>query len=281
VWYFLEKLLAIFPMQTITIASFNGGQGKSSTVLTLGRMLSEGYRVLLVDCEPQSSLTSWILGKYLDPDMNSVREVLEGGALVTESIYRLSKTLALLPSDSSLLRAEATLAASGRGAYLLRKRLKEVDGEFDFCLIDTPPEPIQIAIAALGAASGVIIPATADLKGVQALGRTVSILNELADDLGLEIPVIGGIPYKVPMYGNSLLIDARAAIKSMEDIAAECGFDMMPMVIRSDRFERALTTQKTLAEVGLGNLELPFQAIAEKLTGKGASEWRTTTAEAA
>jgi chromosome partitioning protein len=268
-------------MQTITIASFNGGQGKSSTVLTLGRMLSEGYRVLLVDCEPQSSLTSWLLGKYLDPGLNSVREVLEGDAKVTESIYRLSKTLALLPSDSSLLKAEATLAASGRGAYLLKKRLKEVDGEFDFCLIDTPPEPIQIAISALGAASGVLIPATADLKGVQALGRTVSILNELAGDLDLDIPVIGGIPFKVPMYGHNMLKDAATAITSMENIAAECGFEMMPMVVRSDRFERALTTQQTLAEAGVGSLELPFQAIAEKLVGKEAKEWRTSTVLAA
>ena len=268
-------------MQTITIASFNGGQGKSSTVLTLGKMLSEGYRVLLVDCEPQSSLTSWLLGKYLDPDLNSVREVLEGEATIAESMYRLSETLALLPSDSSLLKAEATLAASGRGAYLLKKRLKEVDQDFDFCLIDTPPEPIQIAISALGAANGVLIPATADLKGVQALGRTVSILNELADDLDLDIPVLGGIPFKVPMYGNNMLIDARTAIASMQVIADACGFELMPMVIRSDRFERALTTQQTLVEAGVGSLERPFQTIAEKLTGKGAAEWRTVQLQTA
>lgn len=265
-------------MQVITVSSFNGGQGKSTTALMVGKILAEQYRVLLVDCEPQSSLTSWVLGAYLDPSYMSLREVLEGNAPAADALFRLNENLALLPSDSSLIKANESLASGGRGFFILKSRLKPLADQFDFAIVDTPPEPIQLAFTALGAADGVVIPATADLKGVQALSRTVSILAEIEQDLGVGIPVLAVAPFKVSMYGRNMFPECAQAVERMEEIAGQAGAWVAPKVLRSDQFDRAISQQKTLAEIGKPHLEQPFQAIAEQIVGKEAQAWRTAVA---
>jgi chromosome partitioning protein len=138
---------------TITCASLSGGQGKSTVSLFLGRVLARlGYSVLMVDADPQSSLTFY-LGHDVEPNQPTLLEVLKKQVKVEDGIYDLSySNMWIIPSDDGLDTVQDFLASSGMGAVVLKKRLSEVADLFSFCIIDSPPQRSQICLTAVGAA---------------------------------------------------------------------------------------------------------------------------------
>ena len=142
--------------RVIALANQKGGVAKTTTTLNLGVAFKEmGYRVLLVDLDPQGNLT---MSQGLNPDTieTSMFDVLVRKIPISDVIERREVDLAVASID--LAGAELALAALIGRERSLEKALVEVRDRYDFILIDTPPSLGLLTINAFVAATGVIVP---------------------------------------------------------------------------------------------------------------------------
>src|SRR6478752_8672788 len=142
----------------VAVANQKGGVAKTTTVASLGAALAEqGQKVLLVDLDPQACLT-FSLG--IDPeDLDaSIHHVLTKGMDPAEAIIETDDGVDLLPATIELARAEADLLTRTGREYVIRTVVEELDDDYDWVLLDCPPSLGVLTVAALTAATAVVIP---------------------------------------------------------------------------------------------------------------------------
>lgn len=216
----------------------------------------------MIDADPQSSLTFY-LGHEVKPSQPTLLEVLKKLVPVEDGIYEITENLWLIPSDDALDNAQDYLSGSGMGAVVLGKRLKEVSDLFQFCIIDAPPQRSQICLTTVGAADYVLIPAEASSKGVNSLMRTLDLIQELRDMDAFSGKVIGILPFRDRWTGRTQANQSKKSIETMRDIAGEVS--ILPSILESEQFKKAIDQGKTLSALGYPNLEFPFHKIVEQL----------------
>ena len=192
--------------RVIALANQKGGVAKTTTTLNLGVAFKEmGYRVLLVDLDPQGNLT---MSQGLNPDTieTSMFDVLVRKIPITDVIERREVDLAVASID--LAGAELALAALIGRERSLEKALVEVRDRYDFILIDTPPSLGLLTINAFVAATGVIVPVQCEylaLRGLVQLENTLAMVREnLNPRVGVEgiVPTMYDAPYPSRTRGS-------------------------------------------------------------------------------
>src|SRR5690606_10270720 len=147
---------------TLALANQKGGVAKTTSVASIGVALAEaGQRVLLVDLDPQGSLT-FSLG--IDPEELDVpvAEVLLGKVDAGEDIGTTDEGVDLLPANVSLAQAEESLVNRTGREQRLRVALAKVADDYDWILLDCPPALGVLTVGALSAADQVVIPLQAE-----------------------------------------------------------------------------------------------------------------------
>src|SRR5205085_8283973 len=142
--------------QVIALANQKGGVAKTTTTLNLAVAFKErGFRVLVVDLDPQGNLT---MSQGLNPDTieRSMYDVLVHKIPIEEIIVEREIDLAVASID--LAGAELALSAQIGRERALQKALAPVMQKYDYILMDTPPSLGLLTINAFTAASGVIVP---------------------------------------------------------------------------------------------------------------------------
>ncbi len=163
--------------KVLAIANQNGGVGKTTTTMNLGAALYElGERVLLVDIDPQGTLT---IAHNLDPDnlSSTIYNILSNPNFDIQKVILYAENgIDLIPANLDLSAAEIELLGElGRETYL-RDSLKTLKGSYNFILIDCPPSLGLLTINALVAANAIIIPAVTQylrFRGIKFLLDTV------------------------------------------------------------------------------------------------------------
>ncbi len=257
-------------MLTVSSVSLAGGQGKSTIVLFLARLLaSRGKPILVVDSDPQSSLTTF-LGFQVEPDSPTLLEVLKKQVNTKDGIYETKyENLYLIPSDDALDTVQDYLAGSGTGALTLKRRLKSVDSLFEYCLIDAPPQRSQICLTVIGASDGLIIPVEASVKGLQSLIRTLELVGDLKEeDDTFGGTILGIVPFRDRWVGLRRTNESQSNIESMQQVCQDwLGQDLvLPSIRESEKFKQAINKGLTLHEMGQEDLAYPIEVIAEKMT---------------
>ena len=199
-------------MQIIVIANHKGGVGKTATTHALGAGLADsGLKVLMIDLDPQASLSGACGFSGSDPSLADVMGGSEKGAVkIPVIIKQLSDNLSLAPSDLSLAGTERGLYQRLGRENVLKRALETVSASFDVCLIDCPPSLSLLTVNALNAADGVLIPtqpAAADLRGLRMFFSTLDDMSELNPNLEIV-----GI---LPTFYDSRLNHHNAAIETM------------------------------------------------------------------
>lgn len=189
-------------MKTIALANHKGGVGKTATAHALGTVLAtEGRRVLLVDIDPQASLTGACgLGDTAGRSMAEVLGDTDAGTLELRQIAReLAPGLSLAPSDIALASTELALVVRLGREMVLRQALDQVAADFDVALIDCPPSLSLLTVNALTAADGVVVPTqpqAADLRGLRlflaTLDKVRAALNPRLALLGVLVTFFDG-----------------------------------------------------------------------------------------
>lgn len=175
-------------MKTLAIINQKGGVGKSTTAHALGAGLTlKGNKVLYVDLDAQGNLSYTL--KANASGYNSLG-VLERPETIKEEIQITSEG-AILASAAKLASADKNIVETGK-EYRLRKALKLIAEEYDYCIIDTPPTLGIVTINALTACDYAIIPAQADIYSLQGLvGQINETIKAVKEYCNSELKVIG------------------------------------------------------------------------------------------
>ncbi len=222
-------------MKTIAIANQKGGVGKTATAHALGVILSRaGLRVLLIDTDPQASLTQ--SSGIAEAAGRSLAEVLGGAqpgrVQLAGVVLDLGEGLSLAPGDIALAGVELGLVARMGRESVLRKALAGVNNRFDLALIDCPPSLGLLTVAALVASDAVLIPTQAqavDLRGLRLFAET---LDQIRQELNPQLETLGVLV----TFFDGRLTHHRQAIEAME----RAGLPVLPVKIgRSVRVAEA------------------------------------------
>ena len=199
--------------EVIACANQKGGVGKTTTVVNVASFLAlDGYRVLLVDMDPQGNATSGV-GIDKDARESSVYDVLldgmdAGAAILDTDLERL----AVLPSNRGLAGAEVELVPKSRRERRLKQALDEVRDHYDFILLDCPPSLGLLTVNALTAADSVLIPLQCEYYALEGLEQLLATIDLIRDHLnpGLELK---GVVLTMHDGRTSLSADVSAEVR--------------------------------------------------------------------
>jgi chromosome partitioning protein len=217
--------------KVLAFANQKGGVAKTTTTLNLGVAFQElGYRVLVADMDPQGNLT---MSLGLDPDSvrPSMYDVLVNHVNIEEAIVR--RELDIVVSSIDLAAAEIALSSLIGRERVLSRALMQVDDDYDYVFIDTPPSLGLLTINALTAAHGVIVPVQCEYLSLRGLAQLEKTLELVRDNLNPGVHIAGILP---TMY-DSRTIHGREAVEVLRSSFGDLVFDTM--IRKTIRFAEA------------------------------------------
>jgi chromosome partitioning protein len=199
------------PRMILAFANQKGGVAKTTSTLNLAVALSEeGYKVLIVDMDPQGNLT---MSQGFNPDQidRSMFDVLVHRLPIDQVIQKAEVDLAV--SSIDLAGAELALSSMIGRERALDKALTPIKERYDFILIDTPPSLGLLTINALVASSGVIVPVQCEYLSLRGLVQLENTLAMIRENLNPDVGIQGILP---TMYDGRTL-HAREAIEILQE----------------------------------------------------------------
>lgn len=221
-------------MKVISVSNIKGGVGKSSTAATLGAGLADkGYKVLMIDSDPQTNLTMCFLPEQPD-DALSLYHVYAEGKNIDEVKVGLREGLDLVIGDFALCNADMQFLKAGR-LKLLENALKNLE-EYDFVIVDTPPNLGVLSLNAFIASDYIIVPMATDsfsLKGVRLLEQA---LDDVADEIGRVIPIAGILLTKY---------NGRTNVSKLLEKSLHSAAELLDTKVFDSRIRQAVVVQKS------------------------------------
>lgn len=204
--------------EVITICNQKGGVGKTTTTVNLGiGLAAAGKRVLLIDGDPQGSLT--IALGYTRPDMlkptlaDHLQARIEDTAFPEprEGLLRHIEGVDLMPSNIGLASLELPLMMAMDRERVLKGYIESLKQDYDYILIDCMPSLGLLTINSLAAAEGVIVPVQAQYLPARGLEQLLHTIARIRRQINPRLKV-GGI--LITMAGRTSL--ARVSIEAIQ-----------------------------------------------------------------
>jgi chromosome partitioning protein len=213
----------------VSLVNQKGGVGKTTTAINLGASLAACERkVLVVDLDPQANATSGVgIGKN---EEKSMYNVLTEGMKIRDVIRETElSTLFIAPSAVDLVGAEMELSDAIGREFHLKRALADINGEFDYVLLDSPPSLGLLTINGLTAANAVLVPMQCEyfaLEGISQLVNTVERVRDLLNP-GLEIEGI-----VLTMYDDRMNLSKQVAEEVRTHFAGKVYETIIPRNVR-------------------------------------------------
>jgi chromosome partitioning protein len=170
-------------MKIFSIYNQKGGVGKTTSTINFAYELNEhGYKILLLDMDPQSDLTKSF--NAYNSEKLSMNELLENKCTIDEVIVKTEyNNIDLIPSNLRMnyLENEILLDMTQPRETRLKNKLKDIEDKYDFCLIDCPPRYSSLTLNVLVATDEVIIPVDFSKYALDGLNQMTKSINEIKD----------------------------------------------------------------------------------------------------
>ena len=209
--------------KVIAITNQKGGVGKTTTTVNLGVALAKrGKRVMLLDADPQGSLTVSLGLK--DPDnlpvslANIMQAVIDDKSIPDKiGILHHDEGVDLLPSNIELSGTEIALFNTMSREYVLRSYLETVKKHYDYILIDCMPSLGMMTVNALSAADSVIIPSQPSFLSTKGLNLLMRSIARVKKQINPKLRIDGILLTMVDNRTNN----AKAIISSLRSSVGE------------------------------------------------------------
>lgn len=202
--------------KVLVFANHKGGSGKTTTSVHTAFALGEkGFRVLLVDLDSQAHATLCTGILPYEVSMGTF-EVLcmfvEKGVLAREAI-RKSLCFDILPSNEELGGFETRFSSLPHREAMLRNLLLEIESDYHFILIDTPPSLGLLTLNAMVSGNFLVIPVKTDFLSLAGLAQMMRTLYRVNAYFNPELQLLGVVP---TMYDGRTRV-AREVIRQLEE----------------------------------------------------------------
>jgi chromosome partitioning protein len=225
----------------ITLFNQSGGVAKTTLTHNLGYHLAANKRrVLLVDMDPQASLTN-----FMGVDPESLEKTVYNAIIDEEPLFVYPETihgLALAPTNINLSAAELLLPAATAREYRLSEAIAPIRDDYDFILIDCPPSLGILSILSLTAATHILVPIQCQFKSFLGTDLLLDTVTRVKKKLNKELQIAGFIP---------TMLDSRTAQETRTLQAVEEQLDKIgtiyPAIPKSIAFADASERRMPLA----------------------------------
>jgi len=178
------------------VANQKGGVGKTTTAITLGGMLAgQGHKTLLIDLDPQGSLTCYFgyspedagRGVYVLFEKPDQEDVLAEQVCATNFL-----NLHILTASTALATLDRRLSGRSGKGLILQRAFRRLQDAFDYVIIDCAPVIGVLMVNALAACDHLIVPVQTELlavKGLERMCRSIAMINK-ARNLQLQHTIV-------------------------------------------------------------------------------------------
>ncbi len=234
-----------------------GGVGKTTTSVNLGSALAQqGKRVLLLDLDPQGSLTAAVGQR---PGRISIETVLEQPERVREAIQPCAGRMHVITAAATLTNTLEELSNQEGSIFRLSQALQLVRSNFDYAMIDCPPALGHATTNALTAAHVALVPLQCEflsLRGLADVQEVTSVIRETTNP-GLRVRILGTMFDKRTIHAADVLRTAREAMP---------GLVYETVIPRTVRLAEAPATGQTILEYAPeSNGAYAYQMLAQEV----------------
>jgi chromosome partitioning protein len=216
----------------VAVANQKGGVAKTTTAINLAASLAMAdQRILLVDLDPQSNLTSGVGLKDRATDAGTIYEALlqdetpAASFVIPTSVDHLS----LLPANRHLTGAEIELVPLPNRERRLRRVLDALRPDFDYIFIDTPPSLGLLTLNALVAADSVLIPLNCEYFALEGIADLLATLDRVRAALNPALALEGVL---LTMYDDRTNLGQQVSRNIREYFADQVYQTVIPRNIR-------------------------------------------------
>lgn len=253
-------------MKTIAFVNQKGGVAKTTSTLNVGAALAVyGKKVLLIDFDPQGSLSKCVGFRNLEGDL-TVYEVIKGDANINEAIKTRHSVADydILTTDLRLSGAEVELVGVPGRDTLLKEVLSDLEESYDYVLIDCSPSLNIFTMMALTACDDVIIPVAAQYMPLDGIAQLLPTVELIKKRLNKKLK-IGGVLVT--------LVDSRRSLDKeiMEAIKNKFPKEIFNTVIKNNsKLAESPTYSKDIFEYdGKGYGASAYSAVAKEIIERG------------
>lgn len=221
----------------LAIANQKGGVGKTTSTANLAyALVQRGKSVLAIDTDPQASLTICFGQdpRALEEQGKTLYHALIKQEPLSTLILTITGGLAIVPSSIRLASAEPELFSLWDSASVLREKLEEIAGRFDFILLDCPPSLTLLTVNAMAAAHWVLIPVKTDYLSVMGIPLLLDTVDKLKRRINPALKVFGVLPTMFNMrntHDNECLAELHQSL--------EPRIPVFPPINRSTAYDKA------------------------------------------
>lgn len=241
--------------RVIAIANQKGGVGKTTTTVNLAfAFIKEGKRVLVIDLDPQASL-SIALGfgakqiKDIEAHQRNIYFALVKGRALQGMIVDASSPTQpdCIPASIRLSSAEAELLNPLGSAHVLRERIEALSATrpYDVILIDCPPTLGLLTINGLAAAHEVLIPVKTDLLSVMGVPLLLDTVENIRRRANPELRIMGVLP----TLFHARNTHDREVVEELTAMLAPRGITLFEPIHHATAFDKAVAEGRATLEL--------------------------------